>query len=106
MSKREALIKNIEQTMVFLWPIFDEMSPEPRRETKYPQLIIRKMVPALLCDNARLFSIVGRRGEKITRAKKLRKKIDVRSSREGKTGFLFSFMMFLEAFDYHLFGGY
>ena len=75
MSKREALIKNIEQTMVFLWPIFDEMSPEPKRDTKYPQLIIRKMVPALLCDNARLFSIAGRRGEKITRAKKLRKKI-------------------------------
>jgi len=72
-----------ERIMVRLWVRRDETNPEPIRPMKKPREMKKKSEPASLCPMFRSLSIVGSRGERITRVRKLIKNIAVRKRRKG-----------------------
>ena len=72
-----------DKDMLFLWVTAAETKPEPNIPIKYPKDINRKSNPASLWLRPRSLSIVGIRGEKMTRAVKLTKKVDAKKSSVG-----------------------
>ena len=67
-----------ETTMVFRCVNLEEINPAPVRAMKYPTEMRKKKDPAPPWLRPRSFSMEGMRGAMMTRARKFKKKMDVR----------------------------
>jgi len=70
-----------ERKIVLLWERREETKPEANRPPQYPKYKRRKREPASSWPIFKSFSMVGIRGERMTRARKFNKKIPTRKRR-------------------------